>query len=146
MSSRKLINKDSVKNIILCTFCNPKKYLKFCFSFISYENDCSNEADKIKFFERLLWLSKSPFEEMMFTYKGDKNKWFETIPLNEIRKDIPKEFRDIFPSETNEKYYVFRVYPAGIPNGTANPRIIGMIKHSVFYIFYLDWKGKLYNH
>ena len=91
-------------------------------------------------------MSKSPFEEMMFTYKGDKNKWFETIPLNEIRKDIPKEFRDIFPSETNEKYYVFRVYPAGIPNGTANPRIIGMIKHSVFYIFYLDWKGKLYNH
>lgn len=71
MSSRKLINKDSAKNIIPCTFCNPKKYLKFCFSFISYENDRSNETDKIKFFERLLWLSKSPFEEMMFTYKGE---------------------------------------------------------------------------
>lgn len=137
---------DSAKNIIPCTYCNPKKYLKFCFSFLTYETDCPNEKDKVKLLERLQWLSKEPFNEMMFKFGKDKDKWFEFLPFNSVRKEIPQSFRDNFPSETNETYSVFRVYPYGSPNGTANPRIIGMIKHSVFYIFFLDWKGELYKH
>ena len=53
---------------------------------------------------------------------------------------------EIFPSQTNEKYDVLRIYPKGTPKGTANPRIIGMVKHSVFYVLFLDWDGKLYEH
>ena len=83
---------------------------------------------------------------MIYEYGRDKQKWFEKVSINSIRKRIPSDFRELFPSETNEKYDVLRVYPSGVPNGTANPRIIGMIKHSVFYIFFLDWDGKLYNH
>lgn len=145
-SNKKILVSDSAKNIIPCTYCNPKKYLKFCFSFLSYESECSNEFDKIKLLERMRWLSQSPITEMTFKFGRDKDKWFETLPFNEIKKEIPREFRENFPSETNEGYDVFRVYPAGTPNGTANPRIIGMIKHSIFYVFFLDWKGELYNH
>ena len=144
--NNKIVVSDSAKSIIPCTYCNPIKYLKFCFSFLSYENNCSNDKDKIKFLERLEWLSKEPINEMMYKFGKDKDKWFEQLPFNKIRKGVPQEFRNNFPSETNEGYSVFRVYPSGSPNGTANPRIIGMIKHSVFYVFFLDWKGELYKH
>lgn len=137
---------DDKTSIIPCILCNPKKYLKFNFSFICYESSKRKEQDIIKLWERMQWLSSKTFPEMVFEYGKDKNKWFEKIPFNQIKKDIPSKFREIFPTETNEEYSVMRVYTAGTPHGTANPRIIGMIKHTVFYIFYLDWDGKLYKH
>ena len=143
---KKFTISDSAKVVIPCTYCNPKKYLKFSFSFITFENDCSNQLDKAKMFERMKWLSQSPINEMMYKIGKDKSKWFEQIPLEKVRKAVPDEFRKLFASETSECYDVIRVYPSGTPNGTANPRIIGMIKHSVFYIFFLDWKGELYKH
>lgn len=144
--NKKITVSDSAKNIPQCIYCNPKKYLKFCFSFVNYDNNCSNEYDKVKLLERMRWLSQEPITEMIFKFGKDKDKWFEKIPFDSIKMKIPSEFRRNFPSETNEEYSVLRVYPAGSPNGTANPRIIGMIKHSVFYIFFLDWKGELYKH
>lgn len=39
-----------------------------------------------------------------------------------------------------------RFYPARKARGSANFRIIGMIKHNIFYVFFLDWKEILYNH
>lgn len=69
--------------------------------------------------------------------------------LDKKVKHLKKEilyFQRVFPSETNEKYAVMRVFPAGTPNGTANPRIIGMIRNTIFYIFFLDWEGTLYEH
>ena len=71
---------------------------------------------------------------------------FEPIPISEIKKEIPTKFREIFPTETNEHYEVLRVFPSGTPNGVANPRLIGMIKNTIFYIFYVDWEGILYKH
>ena len=129
-----------------CTLCNPQKYLKFSFAYVGYESGSAKKEDIVKFWERMLWLSERRFDEMLFDYKTSKDKWFETLPLSAIKKDVPQKFRADFPYITNEKYYVLRVYPAGSPNGTANPRIIGMVRNTIFYIFFLDWDGKLYKH
>lgn len=138
--------KDSAGEIKPCVLCNPKKYLKFSFAFVSYESSEPKQQDLVKMWERMRFLSSDTYENMIFTYRSDKKRWFEPLEINQINKNIPSEFRKIFPSTTNEKYSVMRVYPSGVPNGTANPRIIGMIKHTVFYIFFLDWDGKLYSH
>ena len=145
-TSKKIKISDSANKSIPCVFCNPKKYLKFSLSFIVFESSSVKNDDIIKLWERLKWISSKPYAEMIYEYGRHKQKWFEKVSINSIRKRIPSDFRELFPSETNEKYDVLRVYPSGVPNGTANPRIIGMIKHSVFYIFFLDWDGKLYNH
>lgn len=145
-SNKKFKITDSANDFKPCILCNPKKYLKFSFSFISYESSSPKEQDLIKMWERMRFLSQDTYTNMIFTYRGDKQRWFETIGLNQIKKSVPSKFREIFPSETNEEYSVLRVYPSGVPNGSANPRIIGMIKHSIFYIFFLDWDGKLYKH
>ena len=92
------------------------------------------------------WISSETIFDMSHIYKTDKLRWFEQIPVNQIDKQIPVKFREDFPTETNEKYSVMRVYPAGTPPGSANPRIIGMLKHNIFYVFFLDWKGELYDH
>ncbi len=138
---------DEPKNIRPCINCNPKKYLTFNFSYITYENPKTPlSEDVVNFFERMRSLSNDTFYNNMYKYQGNKANWFENININQIKKDIPTEFRKDFPTETNEKYSVLRIYPAGRPNGSANPRIIGMIKHNIFYVFFLDWKGELYKH
>lgn len=137
------------ESIRYCNNCNPKKYLKFNFSFLS-ENGDSATKDAITLVERLTFLSEEPYLQMMYKYQGDKKKFIEDIPVTKIHikgnKGIPPKFREIYPTETNEKYSIFRIYPAGKPNGTANPRIIGMIKNTIFYVFYIDWKGNMYSH
>ncbi len=142
-----IANKDKIK---ICNNCNPKLYLKFNFSFITFEGKCDNIRDVFAFYERMKELSSEPYFALQLKYSGNKNSWFESIPVNKIqwktKKEIPKKFRELFPIETNEKYEILRVYPSGTPNNTANPRIIGMIKNTIFYIFYMDWKGELYKH
>lgn len=130
-----------------CIKCNPKKYLTFNFSYISYESSRGPaHQDIVKLWERMKWMSSDTVYAMVHNYGSDKARWFEDINITQIRKSVPSKFRDDFPTETNEKYSVMRVYSAGTPSGTANPRIIGMIKHTTFYVFFLDWEGKLYNH
>ena len=144
--SKNIKIKDSASNIIPCTMCNPKRYIKFSFAYVSYESGTPKNQDIVKLWERMRWMSEEPYDDMVFKHGRNKDKWFEKLPISSIRKNIPEKFREEFYSETNEEYSVMRVFPAGTPNGTANPRIIGMIKHSVFYVFFLDWDGKLYNH
>lgn len=131
----------------ICTSCNPKKFLKFNFSFLK-EYGQPRQEDILKLFERLQFLSSEMYNVMVFKYQGDKKNFIEDIPVNkiDIKKEIPSEFRDSYPAKTNEKYSIFRVYPAGKPKSSANPRIIGMIKNTIFYIFYIDWDGDLYSH
>lgn len=131
----------------LCNLCNPQKYLKFNFTFTK-ENGVPSQKDVSQLLIRLKFLSSEMYRIMIFRYQGDKQSFIEDIPVKElnIRKDIPNGFREIFPAMTNEKYSIFRLYPSGTPNGTANPRVIGMIKNTIFYIFYIDWKGELYKH
>lgn len=137
---------DSAKNFVPCIMCNPKKYLKFSFAYIQKEKSEPKQQDILKLWERFKWLSSDTFTNMIFQYSSDKKKWFEPIPIDKLDLKIPADFREEFPTETNEKFSILRIFPAGTPPGTANPRIIGMIKHTVFYIFYLDWKGDLYDH
>lgn len=138
---------DSNSQVKYCNNCNPKKYLTFNFSYISREKNVKPlNQDIIKLWERIRWMSSETIYNMVHNYGTDKSKWFESIPINQIRRNIPDKFREDFPTETNEKYSVMRVYPSGVPKGSANPRIIGMLKHNIFYIFFLDWKGELYNH
>ena len=125
---------------------NIKKYLNFNFSFITHDPDIINDDDVIKLFERMKFLSSEPYANMVFRYGKDKSKWFEKLSVDTISKDIPENFKEIFPSDTYSQYYVMRVYPSGKPKGSANPRIIGMMKDNTFYDFYLDWEGKLYDH
>lgn len=126
--------------------CNPKKYLKFNFTFIAKVNGKPKEQDLVKIWERMVWLSQDTYVNMLYTYRTDKSKWFEIIDIQKLNIKVPNKFRDVFPSETSDKFAILRVYPAGIPNGSKNPRIIGMIKNTIFYVFYLDWDGTMYEH
>ncbi len=146
MSSKKSIPSLTPK-VKICNYCNPQKFLKFNFTFAK-ENGNPSSKDAIKLLERLQFLSSKMYAVMIIEYQGDKKNFIEEIPIKKLnlKGGIPREFRDIHPAETNEKYAIFRLYPAGSPPGTANPRIIGMIKNTIFYIFYIDWKGTLYKH
>lgn len=144
-NTKKIKIKNNVKKE--CTLCNPQKYLKFNFSFATeYGEPTSN--DICQFFEKLKFLSSEMYSIMIYKYSGNKSSFIEEISTKQldIKKQIPTGFRDIFPVETNEKYAIFRLYSAGKPSGSGNSRIIGMIKNTIFYIFYIDWKGTLYKH
>lgn len=125
---------------------NIKKYLNFNFSFITHDPDIINDDDVVNLVERMKFLSSEPYDMMVFKHGKDKTKWFEKLPVDIIRKEVPDKFKEIFPTDTYTQYSVMRVYPKGKPKGSANPRIIGMIKDTTFYIFYLDWEGILYKH
>lgn len=145
----KTLKKTNLKNndqkIQYCTNCNPKKYLKFNFSFVSFDSKKYETNDIASLFERMKFLSSEPFAWMMSQYQSDKKQFFEIVSVKDlgIKKEIPKKFREVFPQETNEKFAIFRVYPNNNPK---NARIIGMLKNTIFYIFYLDWNGELYKH
>lgn len=138
---------DSSNQVKYCNNCNPKKYLTFNFSYINFEKPSqAKPQDIIKLWERMKWMSSDTIFNMVHKFGSDKSKWFESFQIKELRKQIPEKFREDFPTETNEKYSVMRVYPSGVPAGSANPRIIGMLKYNIFYVFFLDWEGKLYSH
>ena len=72
-----------------------------------------------------------------------KENYFEYIPVK-ISKELPKEFSERFPDEAvTGKFHIMRLYPNNNPFPS---RVIGKIVHNVFYIFYIDIKGKLYEH
>jgi len=152
MTRTKTKNKIKIKSEIekkYCINCNPKKYLKFNFSFLK-ENGQPAIDDTSNLIKRLSFLSEEMYQMMIFKYQGDKKKFIEDVSVEKLKikgkEKIPQKFREIYPTVTNEKYSIFRIYPAGKPNGTANPRVIGMIKNTIFYIFYIDWIGNLYEH
>lgn len=133
-------------NFEICNNCNPKKYLKFNFTFCKEIGNPAKE-DAYHFVKRMKFLSEELYAIMIYKYQGNKKTFIEDISTSKIKEiKIPVNFRETHPVETNEKISIFRIYPAGTPNGSANPRIIGMIKHTIFYVFYIDWQGTLYNH
>lgn len=142
-SKKKLQNLNNNERI--CSNCNPKKHLKFNFTFAK-ENGNPATSDSYNLLQRMQFLCNEQYSMMRYKYVGNKASFIEQIPTNVINRQIPNEFRELYPVQTNEKYDVFRIYPAGTPAGSANPRIIGMIKNTIFYIFFIDWKGDLYNH
>lgn len=131
--------------IKICSKCNPQRYLKFNFTYCK-ENGEPSQKDSYNLIERMLFLFSDLYYIMIYKYQGNKKTFIEEISIEKISIKIPSKFRDENPVKTNEKISIFRIYPAGSPSGSANPRVIGMIKNTIFYIFYIDWKGNLYNH
>ena len=126
-------------NFEICNNCNPKKYLKFNFTFCK-ENGTPAKEDAYNLMKRLKFLSEELYTVMIYKYQGNKKKFIEDISTIKMKSvKIPDGFREDNPVKTNEKINIFRIYPAGTPNGTANPRVIGMIKNTIFYVFYIDW-------
>lgn len=141
VKNKKIKDKAEVK---VCTRCNPQMYLKFSFSFVTYEEKMVVQDYK-EFHERMKFLSSKTWSEIRTESIKDKKKFIEMISVNDlgIRKEIPKQFRNVFPPETNEKYAIFRIYPNNNPKVA---RVIGMIKNTIFYVFYIDGDGSLYKH
>lgn len=130
MASKTIAKKTKVKSnndFKICNNCNPKKYLKFNFSFYK-ENGTPAKEDAYRFIQRLNFLSSEIYQIMIYKFQGKKQQFIEDISIEKININIPSQFREIYPIQTNEKISIFRIYPSGSPNGSANPRIIGMIK------------------
>ena len=137
--------KDNTQKIA-CTKCNPKMYLKFNFSFIEFDNKQFYKDEITELFSKIKYLSSEPYRALILKHQGDKNIFIEEINWNELswknKRNPPEKFRKFFPYEPNEKVAIFRVKS----NRHKKIRIIGMIKHTIFYVFYLDWNGELYDH
>lgn len=111
--------------------------MKFNLSHIVYDNDITNE-DKIAIFDRMRCLSS---ETYLTVASWEKNIGFETINVN-ISKQIPNNFLKN-NSNIDNKYTIIRIYT----NNNPTPgRLIGKMINKIFYIFFIDVKGKLYAH
>lgn len=121
-----------------CTHCFTPTHLKFNFSFITYM-DNFEEIHKAHLIDRILELSKEPY---LVVSNWPKNIGFEYIRLD-ISKDINPDFFKSSHRVFDGKYHVIRLYTN---NNPLPSRIIGKIIRNVFYIFFIDINGDLYNH
>lgn len=124
-------------NISNCTNCFKSKHIVFNFAYITY-NEFFEKEEKATLIDRIRELSSVNYLEMM---SWDRYKGIEEEKLK-IRKEIPLGFiNDI--EEFDGKYSIFRLYKGNEPTPG---RVIGKLVNKVFYIFYIDVKGILYNH
>lgn len=113
----------------------------FNYSFISYGLDELNEKEKSELFDRIVDLSS---EEYLCIQQRNKATGIEFINENQIKKNITSKFFNVNSHRRFlGKYCVFRLYPNNNP--TAG-RVIGIFIKNIFYILFIDKKGKLYNH
>ena len=112
-------------------------YLKFNFSYITYDEDL-NEEHVWALFKRMRDLSSEPYITIM---QRRKDIGFEIEDLD-IKKDIPVKFTERFLADIG-KLAVFRIYPN---NNPIVARVIGKIINKIMYVFYIDIGGKLYEH
>jgi len=120
-------------------------YLKFNFSYmnsICYELD---ETQSVCLVKTIFNLSNRPYLQIANERKATG---FESIPLRSFDKKnmgAPTENDSSakFESEDrklSDKRDIFRI------KDTQTGRMIGKIYRHVFYVFYLDFDGKAYNH
>lgn len=120
-----------------CTNCFKSNHVVFNFAYITYQENFNRE-EKETLLDRMLEVSSVTYLELM---RWDKYKGFEEERLD-IRKEIPKGFNNDI-EEFDGKYSILRLYKSNYPTPG---RVIGKIVNKVFYIFYIDVKGILYNH
>lgn len=133
----KKIKKQNVRIEKICTHCFQPQYFKFNFSFINYEEELE-DTDKIQLYDRLKQISSEPY---IIVSNWNKNIGFENVKVN-IKKEINPDFFD-GNRNFDGKFTILRLYP----NNNPTPgRIIGKLINKVFYIFFIDAKGRLYNH
>lgn len=135
--NNKRIKSSKIKIEKPCTNCFQPQYFKFNFSFINYEEDFE-DRDKIQLYQRLKELSSEPY---IIVSNWGKEKGFENVKV-EIKKQIDPNFFDGH-IEFDGKYTILRLYPN---NNPTKGRIIGKLINKIFYIFFIDAKGKLYSH
>ena len=126
----------------LCTNCFEPIFLKFNFSYVVYDEEF-DDVHKIKFMDRIMELSSSPYNVIM---NRRKKISFELIDIGElnIKKEIPEAFKQRFGSKRyNNKWAIIRIYPN---NNPIIARVIGVLINKIFYIFFIDIGGKLYKH
>lgn len=133
----KKIKKKNNKITTLCTNCFQPQYMKFNFSFITYEEDIE-DSDKIQIYNRIKELSSEPY---LIVSSWDKKKGFENIKVD-IKKQIKPEFYGGH-RYFDGKYTIIRIYPNNNPK---KGRLIGKMINKIFYIFFVDVKGNLYAH
>lgn len=112
-----------------------ESYLKFNFTYISYEKDLNKEYLE-QLYQRLKNLSVSSQIAVM---QREKKTGIEIESLS-INKELPEELKN---NRVSKKYAIFRLYPN---NNPIVARIIGKLVDDVFYILYIDIGGKLYKH
>ena len=137
MPNNKKIKKNDKPIIKLCSNCFQPQYIKFNFSFITY-GEKIEDKEKVQIYNRIKELSSEPY---LIVSSWDKKRGFENVKV-EIKKQIKPEF---FGGHRyfDGNYTIIRLYP----NNNPTPgRIIGKMINKIFYIFYIDVKGELYNH
>lgn len=121
-----------------CTGCYSPTHLKFNFSFISYQENFTDEH-KAKLMDRLFQISKEPY---LVVAGWRKEIGFEYVKLD-IKKDIDPRYFESPKRTFDGKYNVMRLYTNNNPKPS---RIIGKIENKIFYIFFIDIDGTLYSH
>ena len=124
----------------ICTNCFRPTHIKFNFSFISYDENF-NEEYQVQFLKRIRQLKTVTYLEMM---QWPKNIGIEFEKID-IDKQIPRAFfnGNSHRNFDDKKYAIFRLYTNDNP---CQARIIGRMINQVFYIFFIDIGGKLYDH
>lgn len=125
-----------------CTNCFVPQYLKFNFSYITYEENFTKEH-QLQFLKRLRELSQDVYTTIL---NRDKKIGLEFIEINElgINKKVPNKFEERFDAKYyNYKLAIMRLYPN---NNPIVARVIGVIIKNIYYIFFIDIGGKLYTH
>lgn len=126
----------------MCTNCYNPVYLKFNFSYICLEDNFNDEY-KLQFLKRMRELSEVPYN-IIISRKKEISFEFEDKDKLKIKKEIPKKFEERFsPKDYNNKLAIMRLYTN---NNPIVARIIGTIIKNVFYIFFIDIGGNLYQH
>ncbi len=133
----KIKNKNYRLQNNICTNCFKSNHIVFNFAYITY-SDNFNKDEKSTMIDRMREISSVTYLELM---RWDKYKGLEEERIK-INKNIPIEFcRDI--EQFDGKYTIMRLYKNNYPTPG---RIIGKLINKVFYIFFIDTKGVLYNH
>lgn len=129
--SKKIITESVNKSI-------RPTHLKFNFSFITHEKDLTDEH-KIVLFNRIREISNDSY---LVVQQKNKKIGIEYESVS-IKKEIPPEFYNNEYRKTTNKFAIFRLYPNDNP---IIARVIGKVSNNIFYIFYIDIGGKLYQH
>ncbi len=135
---REKIKINSKLQTKLCTKCYEPTHIKFNFSFITYEENFTEEY-QLQFLKRIRELSSVTYLEL--------SSWRKNIGIEiekiKIDKDISSGFFSGHRNIDDGKYAIFRLYTNDNP---VLGRVIGRLINKVFYVFYIDIGGKLYNH
>ena len=120
-------------------------YLKFNFSYMHQDCFEITAQQSANLTQTILGLSNRPWLQIM---SEGKATGFESIPLKSFSKikmtepvGIDSDYKfEIFDRKLSNKRDVFRI------KNTQTGRMIGKIYRTTFYVFYLDFEGKAYNH